>query len=98
MSYNKFSGRKSNIGTSAVRISNDEMNRPNIGVQIIAPSSNSTTVYVGFTNSITTDSDDSTDGFPLVAGSSVLIHDVKPYDIWVIGDGAGPSKVFFIGV
>jgi len=96
MAYQKITGRKSSISTTAVRLS-DDTDRPKIGLQVLAASDNAGVVYIGFSDQVTADAADSTDGFPLTAGAGIALDDQKPHDIWAIAD-TGTNKVFYIGV
>ena len=88
-------GRKSSIGTTAVQItSSTHVSR---GVQIIADSTNSVKVYVGI-STVTANSADGTDGFPLAAGESVVVPVSDPSLIYAIAPSGSSSKVFFITV
>ena len=88
-------GRKSSIGTSAAQVtSSTHVSR---GVQIIADSTNAVKVYVGI-STVTADSADGTDGFPLAAGESVVVPVSDPSLIYVIAPSGSSSKVFFITV
>ena len=88
-------GRKSSIGTSALQVtSSTHVSR---GVQIIADSTNAVKVYVGL-STVTADSADGTDGFPLAAGESVVVPVSDPSLIYVIAPSGSSSKVFFITV
>ena len=88
-------GRKSSIGTTAVQItSSTHVSR---GVQIIADSTNSVKVYVGI-STVTANSADGTDGFPLAAGESVVVPVSDPSLIYVVAPSGSSSKVFFITV
>ena len=89
-------GRKSSIGTTAVQITTSTIHAHR-GVQVVAAAGNSVTVYVG-TSTVTTDSADGTDGFPLAAGESVVIPIIDPSKIYVRAASGTTSKVFFITV
>ena len=89
-------GRKSSIGTTAVQLTT-AVTHANRGVQIVADASNSSTIYVGLAT-VTTDAADSTDGFPLSAGESVVIPVINPSTVYVIAASGSDSKVFFITV
>ena len=81
-------GRKSSIGTSAVQLTT---------TSIHADSTNSVKVYVGI-STVTTDMADTTDGFPLSAGESVVIPVIDPSTIYVRAVSGTSSKVFFVTV
>ena len=87
-------GRKSSIGTSAVQLTATSIHASR-GVQIVADSTNS--VYVGI-STVTADSIDATDGFPLSAGESVVIPVIDPSIIYVRAVSGTTSKVFFVTV
>ena len=92
---NFATGRKSSIGTSAVQITTSQ--HVSRGVQIIADSTNSVKVYVGI-STVTADSADGTDGFPLAAGESVVIPVIDPSTVYLIASTGSTSKVFFMTV
>tara|TARA_R110000744_G_scaffold33039_6_gene77016 strand:- start:633 stop:929 length:297 start_codon:yes stop_codon:yes gene_type:complete len=89
-------GRKSSIGTSAVQLTATSIHASR-GVQIVADSTNSVKVYVGI-STVTADSIDATDGFPLSAGESVVIPVIDPSIIYVRAVSGTTSKVFFVTV
>ena len=91
-------GRKSGINATAARLTaaaltGDFLRR---GVTIKAASGNTNKVYVGLAG-VTPDSADATDGFPLSANDTVTIEVDDPYKVFVVGDVAGPQKVFWVG-
>jgi hypothetical protein len=81
------------VGATAERLQNTAASYRYVqNCIILAPSSNSGTVYVGDSTV------DSTNGFPLAAGQSVSIGDLLSsddrqefdiYEIWIVGSGAG---------
>ena len=89
-------GRKSSIGTSAAQLTTTHVHAKR-GVQIVADSGNSVSVYVGI-STVTADSADATDGFPLAAGESVVVPVIAPTTIYVRAASGSSSKVFFITV
>jgi len=91
-----FHGRKSNIGTTAVRLTTTS-NRSKRGVLVKAAADNTGTVYVGTSSSVTADSADSTDGFELSAGDSVVVEIDDPSNVYMIASASG-QKVFWVGV
>ena len=89
-------GRRTGIVASEVALFTTPTEvRADEGVQILAASTNTDTVYVGV-QGVTADSDNDTDGFPLTAGQSLLIKVRNPNDLYLIADGAAGSKVWFI--
>ena len=89
-------GRKSSIGTSAVQLTTSTIHAHR-GVQIVAGAGNTVTVYVG-PSTVTPDSADGTDGFPLSAGERVGVPVIDPSTIYVRAASGSSSKVFFITV
>ena len=89
-------GRKSSIGTSAAQLTTSHVHAKR-GVQIVADSGNSGSVYVGI-STVTADSADATDGVPLAAGESDVVPVIDPTTIYVRAASGSSSKVFFITV
>lgn len=88
-------GRKSTIGTTAVRIIVASTVAKH-GVLVKAANDNTGTIYVGNSN-VTADTTDATDGFELGAGESVTVPINNANKIYVIGSVAG-QKVFWVTV
>ena len=93
---NFFTGSKTGIETSAVALTSTELHCKR-GIQILADSSNSNAVYVGNDSSVTAGTAESTDGYPLAAGESIVLPVTDPNSIFVIGP-AGTGKLFFVSV
>lgn len=87
-------GRKSSI-TTAVQLTTTSTPVKR-GVLIVADSSNSVAVYVGFSSAITRDSADGTDGLPIQPGGSVTIEidDVSK----IYATAGSSSKLWWVGV
>jgi len=67
------------------------------GVLIKADKSNSSTLYVGYADTVTADAGASTSGFPLSAGEGVILPINDPSSVWIIG-GAASQNYVAIGV
>ena len=91
-----FHGRKSSVGTSAVQLTSTSTDASR-GVLVKAADDNSGTVYVGNSSSVTADSADATDGFPLAAGEAVLVKVNNASRVYLIGSASG-QKVFWLVV
>lgn len=91
-------GRKSGINGTAARLTASALTSGFLkrGVTIKAASGNTNKVYVG-NSDVTTDSADGTDGFPLSANDTVTVETDDPFKVFVVGDVAGPQKVFWVG-
>lgn len=88
------SGRKSDISSTPSRLTSDTSLIANEGVQIIASPSNSETIYVGTSSSITANSGDG-DGFPLIAGAALFLPEVHPSDIYLVSPSASNLVVWY---
>ena len=95
-------GRKSSVGASAVQLTVSSTPLT-YGVSIKAAAANTGTVYVGFSNAVTANAADATDGYELSAGGEVFIpsrllnSSPNVTDVWVIASAANQA-VFWIGV
>jgi hypothetical protein len=65
------------------------------GVELYAALANAAPVYVGFDSSITLDTADATDGFPLAPGARVFVAVRDPSLIWL--RSASSARVNAIG-
>ncbi|MBI2826711.1 MAG: hypothetical protein HYX69_18725 [Planctomycetia bacterium] len=93
---NSFShGRKSSIGTTAVALTSTAV-AVTKGVQLRAADANAGVVYVG-TSSVTTDTSDQTDGFPLAAGETLFVPIDDARKIYLRGTASG-QKVFWLAI
>lgn len=89
-------GAKSSIGATALALTATKPTTPiRAGVLIRASLSNTGKVYVGASSSVTAASADSTDGFELGAGDSVMVETNDPTTIYLIGSTTG-QKVYFL--
>lgn len=95
-SARKYTGSKSNIHTAALQVVNEDY-KCEQGLQLYAPSTNSGTVYVGFSQAITADGGDSTTGFPMIAGAALLVPTRNANEIFAIGSVSG-NKLFWMVV
>lgn len=82
----KLTGRKT-VGTTAAQLTTQSQ-YTRTGVLIKSSSDNSGLVYFGFSDDITADVADATDGFPLAAGESVLIPASRGTQVYVIASEA----------
>jgi|TARA_R100001163_G_C5060384_1_gene197202 hypothetical protein len=76
-------GSKTSIGTTAVPITTRELNASR-GVQIMASTTNSVTVYIGPKGVTAGTSSADTDGYPLAAGEAVVVPVIEPSKIYAI--------------
>lgn len=90
---NGYTGSKSNIHLTPVQLTT-EAHKLNEGVQILAAIANNGTVYVGIGNTITANGGDSTTGFPLASGDSILLPIRTLTDVFVVGSASG-QKVWW---
>ena len=93
---NFFTGAKTGITTTAVSLSDQDLHAQR-GVQIVAATGKSNPIYIGHSASVTADSAESTDGYPLSAGESIVIPVKDPNGIYVIS-AAGTGKAFYVSV
>jgi hypothetical protein len=66
------------------------------GVQIVAGSANADVLYVGESSAVTADASDTTDGYPLAAGETLVLPTLRADELYLIADGAGSNKVWWI--
>lgn len=85
-------GRKSAITTAVQVIATAQ--RAVKGVTLVADSANTVAVYIGFSNAITDDDADATDGFPLYPGQSKYIAIDDASKIWATADSS--SKLWWM--
>lgn len=95
-SSRQYTGAKSSIHTSAVQVVTNDL-KCETGLELYAPSANSGTVYVGFSGGITADGADSTTGFPIVAGGSLLVPTRNANEVYAIGSVSG-NRLFWMVV
>jgi|TARA_R100001129_G_scaffold6759_1_gene5178 hypothetical protein len=93
---NFFTGSKTGIETTAVAITDTDLHCKR-GIQIVADSSNSNSLYIGNDSSVTAGTAEATDGYPLAAGESIVLPVTDPNTVFVIGP-AGTGKLFFVSV
>ncbi len=91
-----LTGRRSNVSTVPSQLTGDVGIVANEGVQILVSSANSEAIYVGYSADITCDEGDSTDGFPLIAGSSLFLPCRHPSEIWVKAPTQSNLVLWFI--
>lgn len=91
-----LTGRRSNVSTVASQLTSDSGVVANEGVQILVSSANSEPIYVGYSSAITCDEADSTDGFPLIAGSSLFLPCRHASEIWVKAPTQANLVLWFI--
>ncbi len=89
-------GRKSGITTTAVQMETTGV-LAGKGVLIKAASGNTDDVYIGRSSTVTADSSDTTDGFPLSANQALEIEVDEAGDVFLIA-ASGTQKVFWITV
>jgi len=90
-----WTGRKSSIGTSAVAVMSTGV-KARRGVQITAPADNGSTVYIGNSSAVTADSADGTDGYPVIAGETVVIPTRNPDLLYAIAESGSDNKVWWM--
>lgn len=87
-----LTGRKSSIGATALQLT--ATSTKCTGVYVKAADDNTGKVYVGI-STVTADSADATDGFPLSADTGVFVTIDDPSKLYVIGSTTG-QKVFYM--
>lgn len=86
--------RKSSIATTALQILPTSTVQPKNGVTLKAGPANTFVLFVG-PSTVTADSADTTDGYPLSAGEEMFIATRDPSLLWVVGaSGASAQKLF----
>lgn len=92
--YSKANTGKKTIGTTVEQLSSSTRELA-LGVQCLAAPGNTNTVYVGTKENLTAGSNDATDGFPLAAGSSILVPANSESEVYIIG-GAASQVLHFM--
>lgn len=97
--YDWGTASRSGIYTTAIQMVQEadlQVLRPAFGVQIVADPNNSASVYLGKSD-VTAGTGQSTTGYPLAAGDSILIPTRRPEEIYVAaGSGATDLAVNYI--
>ena len=93
---NFFTGSKPGITTTAVSLASTELHAQR-GVQIVAGTGNAHPIYIGQSSTVTADSSETTDGYPISAGESIVIPVIDPNSIFLVS-AAGTGKVFYVSV
>ena len=88
-------GSKTGIGTSAVSITSRQINASR-GVQILASTSNTVSVYIGPRGVTAGTSSADTDGYPLAAGEAVVVPVIEPNKIHAITTTSTASISFML--
>ena len=88
-------GSKTGIGTNAVPITSQALNASR-GVQIMASTSNSVSVYIGPKGVTAGNSSADTDGYPLAAGEAIVVPVIEPNKIHVITATSTASISFML--
>jgi len=87
-------GRRT-VTTSAAKIfTTATEERSDVGIQILAASTNTGTIYISTNSSITANSSDENDGYPLTAGEKLLIIERNPNDIYAVASD-GSQTIWF---
>ena len=89
-------GSKNSIGSTAVQMSSVAYTL-RVGVVVKASSVNAGRVYVGKDNTVTQNTNPSTDGFELSRGESIFITVNNLNLIWLVASQAG-QKVFWYAI
>ena len=92
-----FSTGRITAGSAPLRLTELETVRANTSITIYADSSNTQSMWIGFTDSFTCDSDNVTDGFPLFPGASISIAIRNPRSIWISSEQTS-QKAWWITV
>ncbi len=96
VSFSAHTGKKSSIPTgSPTQIYSGDLQGYQ-GVQLLAPTGNSGTVWVGFSSGMTINSNDLTDSFPLGPGTSILLPVRSINTIYVQSQISGQSIYWLI--
>lgn len=85
-------GRKSSIGVTALALT--ATSRPTVNVTVVCPDTNSAKLYFAMRSTVTADSADATDGFPLAAGEGKTFACEDPSKIYAISTATG-QKCFW---
>lgn len=80
------------VGTSEVQ-GDDIQAAPDRAIVVTADADNTGTIYVGYDSSVTT-----ANGYPLAAGSSLLLNVDNLSDVWFIADAAGQKVRYVVEV
>lgn len=89
-----YTGRTSGIEQTAVALTSSDVSGER-GVQIFADSGNTGILYVGEHSTVTADVADSTDGYPIAAGETVVIPTNRPDLLYVISS-ADTNKLWWM--
>lgn len=92
--HSKPNTGKVTIGTTVAQLSSSTRVL-SLGVQCLAAPGNSNVVYIGTKSNLTAGSNDATDGFPLAAGSSILLPAGSESEVYIIG-GAASQVLHFL--
>lgn len=87
-------GRKS-VTTSAAKLQSTASKTCELGVRIKADPNNTAAVFVGFAATVTADSADATDGYPLYAGQEIVVPANYATSIYLIA-ASGTLKVWWM--
>lgn len=91
-----FTGALSNIGTTALRLTN--RNIPAIkGVLIYADSTNISKIFIGDSN-VTAGSSDTTDGFPIPSDKALLVEIDNPNRVFIIATSGTANKAYWMAI
>ena len=66
------------------------------GVQIHAGSTNDDIVYVGESSAVTADGGDTTSGYPLAAGETLVLPTLRADELYLIAASTGTNKVWWV--
>jgi hypothetical protein len=90
-----MTGSKTSIGTSAVPITSVTTNARR-GVQIIADTANTVSVYIGISTVTAGTSAATTDGYPLAAGDSIVVPVIDATKVYAVTASSTASISFML--
>lgn len=92
-----ITGSKSDIDTTPARLSSDTTKVVNNGIQLLADSTNTDVIYVGYNDTMTAGTADATDGFPIVAGAAIFLPCRHLSDIYLMSTTNPDQIIHFLG-
>lgn len=88
-------GSKTSIGTTAVQLTTRNLNASR-GVQVLAATTNSVSVYIGPKGVTAGTSSADTDGYPLAAGEAIVVPVIEPNKIYAITASSTAAVSFML--
>lgn len=88
-------GRRTVTASAAKIFTTETAERCDVGIQIFASSGNTADIYVSSESTITANSNDDTDGYPIQAGEKLLITERTPNYLYAVAP-TGSQTMWFI--